>query len=156
MKRRPAKGGKLNTSQAGSVAVSRAAVGQFLSIFREAFILRTRYSHSGCIFYWSLMLSNRKWRKNTVVLVLVSPLLSVGMAERVPFILKSPCGWVAVVTSLALSPQRRLISWSLNLGDSRSIFLRKLLSEPADSSPSTRCTTGTQRGTCSDDKIVII
>ena len=47
------------------------------------------------------MLSNRKWRKNTVVLVLVSPLLSVGMAERVPFILKSPCGWVAVVTSLA-------------------------------------------------------
>ena len=34
--------GKLNTSQAGSVAASRAAVGQFLSISREAFILRTR------------------------------------------------------------------------------------------------------------------
>ena len=43
-KRRPEKGGKLNTSQAGSVAASRAAVGQFLSISREAFILRTRYN----------------------------------------------------------------------------------------------------------------
>ena len=43
-KRRPEKGGKLNTSQAGSVAASRAAVGQFLSISREVFILRTRYS----------------------------------------------------------------------------------------------------------------
>ena len=43
-KRRPEKGGKLNTSQAGSVAASRAAVGQFLSISREAFILRTRYT----------------------------------------------------------------------------------------------------------------
>ena len=42
-KRRPEKGGKLNTSQAGSVAASRAAVDQFLSISREAFILRTRY-----------------------------------------------------------------------------------------------------------------
>ena len=41
-KRHPEKGGKLNTSQAGSVAASRAAVGQFLSISREAFILRTR------------------------------------------------------------------------------------------------------------------
>ena len=41
-KRRPEKGGKLNTSQAGSVAASRAAVGQFLSISREEFILRTR------------------------------------------------------------------------------------------------------------------
>ena len=40
-KRRPEKGGKLNTSQAGSVAASRAAVGQFLSISCEAFILRT-------------------------------------------------------------------------------------------------------------------
>ena len=40
--RRPEKGGKLNTSQAGSVAASRAAVGQFLSISREVFILRTR------------------------------------------------------------------------------------------------------------------
>ena len=45
MKCRPEKGGKLNTSQAGSVAASRAAVSQFLSISREAFILRTRY---GC------------------------------------------------------------------------------------------------------------
>ena len=45
-KRHPEKGGKLNTSQAGSVAASRAAVGQFLSISREAFILRTRYSES--------------------------------------------------------------------------------------------------------------
>ena len=36
------KEGKLNTSQAESVAASRAAVGQFLSISREAFILRTR------------------------------------------------------------------------------------------------------------------
>ena len=42
-KRRPEKGGKLNTSQAGSVVASKAAVGQFLSISREAFILRTRY-----------------------------------------------------------------------------------------------------------------
>ena len=42
MKRRLEKGGKLNTSQAGSVAASRAAVGQFLSISCEAFILRTR------------------------------------------------------------------------------------------------------------------
>ena len=42
-KRHPEKGGKLNTSQAGSVAASRAAVGQFFSISREAFILRTRY-----------------------------------------------------------------------------------------------------------------
>ena len=42
-KRHLEKGGKLNTSQAGSVAASRAAVGQFLSISREAFILRTRY-----------------------------------------------------------------------------------------------------------------
>ena len=41
-KRHPEKGGKLNTSQAGSVAASRAAVGQFLSISCEAFILRTR------------------------------------------------------------------------------------------------------------------
>ena len=37
----PEKGGKLNTSQAGSVAASRAAVGQFLSISHEAFIFRT-------------------------------------------------------------------------------------------------------------------
>ena len=36
MKRRPEKGGKLNTSHTGSVAASRAAVGQFLSISREA------------------------------------------------------------------------------------------------------------------------
>ena len=36
------KGGKLSTSQAGAVAASTAAVGQFLSISREAFILRTR------------------------------------------------------------------------------------------------------------------
>ena len=43
-KRRPEKGGKLNTSQAGSVAASRAAVGQFLSLFRVAFRLATRYS----------------------------------------------------------------------------------------------------------------
>ena len=42
-KRHPEKGGKLNTSQAGSVAASRAAVGQFLSISREAFCLATRY-----------------------------------------------------------------------------------------------------------------
>ena len=42
-KRRPEKRGKLNISQAGSVAASRAAVGQFLSISREAFILKTRY-----------------------------------------------------------------------------------------------------------------
>ena len=42
-KRRPEKGGKLNTSQAGSVAASRAAVGQFLSLFRVAFRLATRY-----------------------------------------------------------------------------------------------------------------
>ena len=42
MKCRPEKGGKLNTSQAGSVEASRAAVGQFLSISHEAFILRTR------------------------------------------------------------------------------------------------------------------
>ena len=41
-KRHPEKGGKLNTSQAVSVAASRAAVGQFLSIFPETFILRTR------------------------------------------------------------------------------------------------------------------
>ena len=41
-KRHPEKGGKLNTSQAGSVAASRAAVGQFLSVSREEFILRTR------------------------------------------------------------------------------------------------------------------
>ena len=34
-KRHPEKGGKLNTSQAESVAASRAAVGQFLSISRE-------------------------------------------------------------------------------------------------------------------------
>ena len=45
-KRHPEKGGKLNTSQAGSVAASRAAVGQFLSISREAFILMTRYGIS--------------------------------------------------------------------------------------------------------------
>ena len=42
MKRRLEKGGKLNTSQAVSVAASRATVGQFLFISREAFILRTR------------------------------------------------------------------------------------------------------------------
>ena len=42
-KRHPEKGGKLNTSQAGSVAASRAAVGQFLSLFRVAFCLATRY-----------------------------------------------------------------------------------------------------------------
>ena len=42
-KRHPEKGGKLNTSEAGSVAASRAAVGQFLSISCEAFILRTGY-----------------------------------------------------------------------------------------------------------------
>ena len=42
-KRRTGKGGKLNTSQAESVAASRAALGQFLFISREAFILRTRY-----------------------------------------------------------------------------------------------------------------
>ena len=41
------KGGKLNTSQAGSVAARRAAVGQFLSISREAFILRTRFTEIG-------------------------------------------------------------------------------------------------------------
>ena len=41
-KRHPEKGGKLNTSQAGSVAASMAAVSQFLSIYCEAFILRTR------------------------------------------------------------------------------------------------------------------
>ena len=41
-KRHLEKGGKLNTSQAGSVAASRAAVGQFLSISREAFILKTQ------------------------------------------------------------------------------------------------------------------
>ena len=43
----PVKGGKLNTSQSGSVAASRAAVGQILSISREAFILRTRYRGIG-------------------------------------------------------------------------------------------------------------
>ena len=43
-KRHPEKGGKLNTSQAGSVAASRAAVGQFLSLFRVAFCLATRYN----------------------------------------------------------------------------------------------------------------
>ena len=42
-KRHPEKGGKLNTSQAGSVAASRAAVGQFLSISCEALILRAQY-----------------------------------------------------------------------------------------------------------------
>ena len=45
-KRHPEKGGKLNTSQAGSAAASRAALGQFLSISREPFFLRTRYNKS--------------------------------------------------------------------------------------------------------------
>ena len=48
-KRRPEKGGKLNTSQAGSVAASRAAIGQFLSLFRVAFRLATRYSDAEAI-----------------------------------------------------------------------------------------------------------
>ena len=46
-KRRMEKGGKPKTSQAGSIAASRAAVGQFLSISREAFILRTRFTEIG-------------------------------------------------------------------------------------------------------------
>ena len=63
------------------------------------------YSHHTlqcCKFYWALMLS-LKVAKEQRGLGFGFPLLSVGMAERVPFILKSPGGWVAAWQWLPVS-----------------------------------------------------
>ena len=62
-------GGKLNTSQAEPVAVSTWAVGQFLSISCEAFILLTRYMgrlhdcfhSSGSFYFCPLSVFGTKW-----------------------------------------------------------------------------------------------